>query len=103
MATQKTCIRASTLGRPAIATANRRATVAKDFYLKAARKQADALRAAKADLLSQLESHRQYGDAVAAAETVQAWLIWLPPSKTLTRWSISITPANSHRRRKARK
>src|SRR5262249_7418400 len=45
--------------------------MAKDFYLKSARKQFDALRAARADLLSQLEAHRQAGDAQGAAETVQ--------------------------------
>jgi|SRR5262249_28383574 len=45
--------------------------MAKDFYLKAARKQFDALRAARADLLSQLEAHRQAGDAGSGAEIVQ--------------------------------
>src|SRR5262249_21728066 len=41
------------------------------FYLKAAKKQYEALRAARADLLSQLEAHRQAGDPISAAETVQ--------------------------------
>src|SRR5262245_16027512 len=45
--------------------------MAKDFYLKATRKQHQALQSARAQALAELEAHKASGDSFSAGQTVQ--------------------------------